>query len=73
VIQVLQDLLSLGDDVMRFSAFDVHHKADAARIVLVPRIVKALSHNLMHRHNFPWRNIPALRDARERASDPFAR
>ena len=61
VVQVLQDLQTLGDDVMRFSALDVHHEANAARVVLVLGIVKALSHNLLHCHNFPWRNISAVR------------
>ena len=48
VIEVLQDLQALGDDVMRFSALDVHDEANAARIVLIARIVQALSHNLLH-------------------------
>jgi hypothetical protein len=64
MIQILQDFQPLGDDVVRFSPFDIHHEADAARIVLVPGIVKALSHNLLHCHNFPWRNIFAVRGAR---------
>ena len=73
MIQILQDFQALGDDIMRFSAFDVHHEADAARVVLVLGIIKSLSHYLMHSHNFPWRNRPAVRDARFRARDPFAR
>ena len=48
MVEVLQDLQTLGDDVVRFSAFDVHDEADAARVVLVSGIVKALSHNLLH-------------------------
>jgi hypothetical protein len=40
---------------MRFSALDVDDEANTARIMLVLGIVKALSHNLMHSHSFPWR------------------
>jgi hypothetical protein len=64
MIQILQDFQALGNDVMRFSAFDVHHEANAARIVLVLGIVQTLSHNLLHSHNFPWRNIAAVRGGR---------
>src|ERR1700734_3725995 len=64
MIQILQDLQALRDNVMRFSALDVYDEANAARIMLIPRIIKTLSHNLLHCHNFPWRNKSALRDAR---------
>ena len=40
--QVHQDLNALQDDVVRFVAGDTGHEADAAGIVLVPRIVHAL-------------------------------
>ncbi len=40
MVEVDQDLQPAGDDVVRFSALDVGHKADAARVVLVARIVE---------------------------------
>ena len=42
VRQIDQNLNALEDDVVRFLAFDIGHKADAAGIVLVSRIVKSL-------------------------------
>jgi hypothetical protein len=48
MIQILQDFQALGDDVVRFSAFDIHHEADATGVVLVAGVVQALSHNLIH-------------------------
>jgi hypothetical protein len=33
---------------MRFSTLDVHDEANAARIVLIFRIVETLSQNLLH-------------------------
>src|SRR5204862_2045574 len=41
VIEVDEDLQAALDDVVRFSAFDVNDKADAARIMLVARIVES--------------------------------
>ncbi len=64
MVQILQDFQALGDDVVRFSALDVHHEADATRVVLIPGIVKALSHNFRHRSDFPWRKIPLARTSR---------
>ena len=40
--QVDQDLDALYDDVVRFLALDVGHKADAAGVVLMARVVEAL-------------------------------
>jgi hypothetical protein len=71
MVQIFEDFQSLRDDIMRFSALDIHHEAHAARIVLVPGIVKALSHNLLHSHNFPWRNMYAVRGRAFMRKQPF--
>ena len=42
VVQVAQDLQPVLDHLVRLAAFHVHDEADAAGIVLEPRIVKAL-------------------------------
>ena len=42
VVEVDQNLERLGDDVVRLPALDVDDEADAARVVLELRIVKAL-------------------------------
>ena len=67
MVQIDQDLQTLTDDLLRFSALDVGHKANAARIVLVPRIVETLSfrqvhHGQVHRGRSPFsaiRDFPA--------------
>ena len=41
VVQVLEDLQTLGDDRVRLVAGDMGHEADAAGIVLVRRVVEA--------------------------------
>ncbi len=41
MVEVDEDLQAATDDVVRFSAFDVDDKADAARIMLVARIVES--------------------------------
>ncbi|OIQ64992.1 hypothetical protein GALL_534500 [mine drainage metagenome] len=71
MIQILEDFQALRDDIVRFSALDIHDEAHAARIVLVPGIVKALSHNLLHSHNFPWRNMSAVRGRAFKRKQPF--
>ena len=43
MVEIDEDLQPAADDIVRFSALDVRDKADAARIVLVARIVEALS------------------------------
>ena len=52
--QVVEDLDTLVNDVMRRIALDIDHEADAARIVFVRRIVEPLlvgkSSRLRHRH-----------------------
>src|SRR5262249_14522721 len=48
VIEVYQDLQTAADDVVRFSAFDVDDKANAARIMLVAGIVEPWSSRLGH-------------------------
>jgi len=42
VVQVLQHLDRLLEDAVRFVALDVHHEADAAGVVLEPRVVQTL-------------------------------
>ena len=42
VVEVFQNLERLGDDCVAFFALDVRHKADAARVVLVRRVVQAV-------------------------------
>ena len=42
MVEVDQDLQALADDVMRLAALDVGHEADAARVVLVARVVQSL-------------------------------
>ena len=42
MVEIDEDLQPAADDIVRFSALDVGDKADAARIVLVARIVEAL-------------------------------
>ncbi len=42
MVQIAEDGEGLGDDFVRFPAFDVDDKADAARFVLELRVVKAL-------------------------------
>ncbi len=42
VIQIGQDLQALLQDLVRFSAFNIYDKADAASVVLVSRIIKTL-------------------------------
>ena len=41
VVEIDQDLQPAADDIVRFSAFDIRDKADAAGVVLVARIIKA--------------------------------
>src|SRR5205814_1755165 len=40
-VEVDEDLQAAADDVVRFSALDIDDKADAARIMLVARIVES--------------------------------
>ena len=42
VRQVEEDLNPLQDDVVRLLAFDVHHEADTAGVVLQRGVIKAL-------------------------------
>jgi hypothetical protein len=42
VVEVLQDLDRLLQDPVRLAALDVDDEADAAGVVLKPRVVKAL-------------------------------
>ena len=42
VIEIGQDLQRLLQDPMRFAAFDVHHEADAARVMLERGVVQPL-------------------------------
>src|SRR5487761_2210935 len=57
MVEVDEDFQALADDVVRLAALDVHHEADAARIVLVARIVQALALNLMHRRGLSWNGV----------------
>ena len=49
MIQIDQKLQALADDGMGFDALDIGHKADAARVMLVARIVQALFRRRRHR------------------------
>jgi hypothetical protein len=40
--EIFEDLQTLTDDIVRLLAFDVDHKADAAGIFLLPRVVEPL-------------------------------
>ena len=42
VVEVLQDLDRLPQDLVRLAALHVDHEADAARVVLEPRVVESL-------------------------------
>jgi len=42
VIEIDQNLQTAADDIVRLSALYVRNKADAARVVLVARIIEAL-------------------------------
>ena len=48
VVEIDQDLQALADDVVRLPALDVGHEADAARVVLVARVVKPLFLRQIH-------------------------
>ncbi len=51
MVEVDEDLQAAADDVVRFSALDVDDKADAARIVLVARIVESSGLACCHPHS----------------------
>ena len=42
VVEVEKNLQGIADEAVRFAAFDIDHKSDAARVVLIPRVVKTL-------------------------------
>lgn len=42
MVQVAQHLDRLGQDLVGFTAFDVHHKTHAAGVVLTGRVIQAL-------------------------------
>jgi hypothetical protein len=49
MVEIDQELEALADDAMGFLAFDVGDKAHAARVMLMPRIVKSLFWRQTHR------------------------
>ena len=49
MVEIDQDLQPARDDVVRFSSLDVGDETDAARIMLVARVVEALSLRQSHR------------------------
>jgi hypothetical protein len=42
MVEIDQDFEAGGDDLVRLSALDIGHKSDAARVVLVSRVIKSL-------------------------------
>jgi len=48
VVEIDKDLQAAADDVVRLLALDIGDEADAARIVLVARIVESLSFRQSH-------------------------
>ena len=48
VVEIDQDAQPLAHDGMRLAALDVDHEADAARVVLVARVVEPLSLRQIH-------------------------
>jgi hypothetical protein len=51
MIEIAQDFERLLDNSVAFDAFDVRHEADAACVMFVARIIKALNLRKTH-HNF---------------------
>ncbi len=49
MVEIDEDFETAADDVVRFSAFDVGDKTDAARVMLVAGIIQAWSSCLSHR------------------------
>src|SRR6267378_8714413 len=49
MVEIDQDLQAARDDVVRFSSLDVGNETDTARIMLVARVVEALSLRQSHR------------------------
>ena len=50
MVEVDQDLQARADDVVRLAALDVGDEADAARVVLVARVVQSWSRRGAHHH-----------------------
>src|SRR5580704_16556238 len=61
MVEIDQDLQPAPSDLVRFPALDVDDEADAARIVLVSRIVQPLSRRRCHYARYP---PPAIRGCR---------
>ena len=63
MVEVDQDLQAAADDLVRLSALDVGHEADAARIVFVAWIIQSLARRKFHRRSLftcrRRRNCPA--------------
>jgi hypothetical protein len=53
MVEIDEDFEAAADQIVRLPALDVDDKADAARIVLVPRIVQALLFGHIHRQCSP--------------------
>jgi hypothetical protein len=67
MVEIDQDLQAARDDLVRFSSFDVGDEADAARIMLVPRVVESLSPWQCHRVSSSPKAVGARVAARQRA------
>ncbi len=61
VVEVVQDAQALLNDIVALLALDVRHEADAARIVLVARVIQPLG----RRHALVGRRFSALRRSGE--------
>ncbi len=48
VVEIEQNLQRVADEVVRFAAFDIDHKSDTARVMLVPRVIKTLFRRQTH-------------------------
>jgi hypothetical protein len=60
MVQVYEKLEALADDAVGFLTFDVGDKAHAARVMLMPRIVKTLFRRQRHCQTpeFPYFSAP---------------
>ena len=67
MVEIDQDLQTARDDVVRFSSLDVGDETDAARIMLVARVVESLSLRQCHRVCSSPKAVGASIAARRRA------
>jgi hypothetical protein len=73
VEKILEDGKRLGDDPVGLPAFDIHHEADPAALVLEPGIVQALSGWHSRRHGNLFRVLHPFLLVRTRTRPPEGR